>query len=595
MSGKQIAMLRTSALCPLLAFGLLAGMAAAQPAMAATACSTAALAALDVQDVTITSATDVPFAYGSQAYCRVNGTVRTDGEGAGVNQAGFQIDLPSFWNGKFLFLGGGGMDGNLVLQDGTPQQIAKGYATASTNSGHADANGTFAITAPGVPNEPALIDYFYRSRHQVGIAAKNLVLAFYDARKIAYSYFQGCSNGGKEALMEASRYPDDYDGIIAGAPWMDPLGTELWSVKNVRALLRSYIPPSLVPQINAAIVGQCDAADGVQDGLIQNPARCAFNPHSLVPSVLTQAQANAIRTIIAPVTDSDGNLIYPGSPVSDLLVPYGSAKLPVNENATPAPNPMDAQPWGAPPLTIGVQSPLNWYEAYNVIGYLGLYQPDVNLNSDDFEKNGVVPAETRRGLYANLRLNIVDDPARVARFLAKGKKLIMYHGYSDPVISPYRTVLFYEALAGLAGGYKPLQDSARLFMVPDMGHCINGSGPDVFGNGGTAEPAGYPVDAQHDVLSALEEWVENGRGPPSIVATHYTGDDPATGTIDRTMPLCPFPTEARYTGSGDVNDAASWSCKPNTGLLQTGVNGRQAGVYGPAKQPAFPSDVIGAE
>ena len=117
----------------------------------------------------------------------------------------------------------------------------------------------------------------------------------------------------------------------------------------------------------------------------------------------------------------------------------------------------------------------------------------------------------------------------------------------------------------------------------------------MFGNNGTAEPAGYPVDAQHDVLSALEGWVENGRAPPSITATHYAGDDPATGAIDRTMPLCPFPTEARYTGSGNVNDAASWNCRPNTGLLRTGVNGRQAGVYGPARQPAFPPDVLRAE
>jgi len=366
----QIAILKTTALCPLLGLGMLAGMAVVQPAMAATACSTAALTALNVQNMSITSATDVPFAYGSQAYCRVIGNVRTDGEGAGVNQAGFQIDLPSFWNGKFLFLGGGGLDG--FLQDGTPQQFAKGYATASTDSGHTVGNGTFAITAAGVPNGPALIDYFYRSQHQVGIAAKNLVQAFYNARKIAYSYFDGCSNGGKEALMEASRYPDDYDGIIAGAPLVDAVGTELSSVKNVRALLRSYIPPSLYSQINAAIIGQCDAADGVRDGLIQNPARCAFDPNSLVPSVLTQAQADAIKTIIAPVTDTDGNLIYPGSPVSDLFAPYGPTQVPVDENPTPAPNPASAQPWGTPPLVIFQTSPLNWYEAYNIIDLLGL-------------------------------------------------------------------------------------------------------------------------------------------------------------------------------------------------------------------------------
>ena len=181
---------------------------------------------------------------------------------------------------------------------------------------------------------------------------------------------------------------------------MDPLGTEFWSVKNVRALLHGDIPDSLFAQVNATTMGRCDAADGVRDGLIQNPARRAFDPDSLVPSVLTRTQADAIRTIIAPV--------------SSLLAPYGPAEIPVNENATPAPNPVDAQPWGAPPPTIGIGSPLNWYEAYNVTALLGLYQPGTNLNSDDSEKNGVIPAETRRGLYANLKLNIADDPARVA-------------------------------------------------------------------------------------------------------------------------------------------------------------------------------------
>ncbi len=582
------------ALYPLTGLSTLIMMAAASPAAAAnTACSTDALAALNVPDMTIASTVDVPFAYGSQAYCRVTGTVRTDGEGAGVNQAGFQIDLPGVWNGKFLFLGGGGLDGDLVLLDGTPQQIAKGYATASTNSGHTDANGTFAVVSPGVPNETALIDYFYRARHQVGIAAKQLVLAFYGARSVARSYFFGCSGGGRQALMEASRYPDDFDGIIAGAPGMDLIGTELWTVKNVRALLAQYIPPAAVPQVNAAILAQCDAADGVKDGLIQNPARCAFNPDSLVPSVLTQGQADAIKTIIAPVVDSDGNFIFPGSPLSDLLAPYGPAQLPVLENPTPAPAPADAQPWGTPPLQIfaGV-SPLGWFEAYNFLDLLGLYQPDYNLNSDTFIKDGVVPTATRRTLYNNFRLGLADDPARVARFLERGGKLIMYHGYSDPLISPYRTVLFYRSLARLAGGYGPLQTAARLFMVPNMGHCLNGSGPNVFGNSGVVLPADYLVDAQHDVLTALEEWVENDKAPSSFVATHYADDNPASGVATRTMPLCPFPTEARYSGSGDINSAASWSCRPNAALLETGVNGRQAGVYGPNRQPRFPPDVI---
>ena len=164
----------------------------------------------------------------------------------------------------------------------------------------------------------------------------------------------------------------------------------------------------------------------------------------------------------------------------------------------------------------------------------------------------------------------------------------MYHGYGDPIISPYRSVLFYEELANLTGGYDELQRAARLFMVPEWG--TGSTAPDEFGNG--TEPTGYPVDAQHDVLTALEEWVENGKAPSSIVATHYANDDPTSGIVDRTMPLCPFPAEAVFNGRGDVNDAASWSCNDNQRLLLTGPNGRQAGVYGPEDQPAFPPDVI---
>lgn len=552
---------------------------------AAIGCSTAALGALNVQYMTITEAIEIAAPPGSQAYCRVKGEVRTDGEGAGVNYAGFQISLPKFWNGKFLFLGGGGMDGDLVMRDGAPQQIAKGYATASTNSGHADANGLFAIKSPGVANKPALIDYFYRSRNQVGAAAKNLVLGFYDARKISYSYFLGCSNGGRQALMEASRYPDDYDGIIAGAPWIDPLGTSFWSLKNVRALLGDgFIPQSRRRLIHDKIRGECDAADGVRDGLVQNPARCAFDPDSLVPDVITQAQADAIKTIIAPVRDSGGRFLYPGSPISEFLAAYGPANIPVNQNPEPAPNSTGPLPWGEQPLAIfGGASPLNFFEVYNVINLLGLRDPDNNLNDDAFQNERVVPVKIRKKLYENLELNLPNDPERIANFLKRGRKLIMFHGYSDTVISPYRTILLYQSLAKLRGGYERLRSSARLFMAPDVGHCINGRGPNVFGN--TNAPAGYPVDPQHDVLSALEQWVENGRAPDSIIATHYTGDDAATGQINRTMPLCPYPTQARYTGSGDVKVAANWSCRPNDLLLRIGPNGRQAGLGDPNNPP----------
>jgi feruloyl esterase len=588
MLAKRDAFRTTAVIYPLLSLGLFVGViGVSTPVTAATGCSVSALSTLGVPEMTITGAVEVPAGGGAPAFCRVNGNVATDGDGAGPNQAGFQISLPASWNGKFLFLGGGGFDGNSAMHDGPPQYLAKGYATSTTNSGHTEIIATFAIKSPGVPDEPKLIDYFYRSRHQVGIASKQLIRAFYNTAKIKYSYFLGCSNGGRQALMEASRYPDDYDGIIAGAPWMEPLGTELLSLKGVRALLAAYIPYSLFPKINAAILAQCDAADGVSDGLIQNPARCAFCPDSLVPSVLTQPQSDAIKTIIAPVTDSSGRFIYPGRSVTSLFDPDESPfnSISADEGATP---PSD------PTAPIGLTTPGAGL-VYGVIDYMALYNPNYNLNSDAFERRGVVSTGLERLMYSNMRLDLADDPALIARYLEKGKKLIIYHGYSDAIISSYRTVLFYESLAHISGGHRRLQQGARLFMVPGMGHCGSSStAPDVFGAGVfiTPLPPGYPIDAQHDVLSALEGWVENGNAPASIIATHYAGDNSTTGTVDRTMPLCPFPAEAHYRGSGNVNDAASWTCTENTKLLETGPNGREAGVYGPEDQPRFPPDVV---
>ena len=319
--------------------------------------------------------------------------------------------------------------------------------------------------------------------------------------------------------------------------------------------------------------------------MIQNPARCGFNPNSLVPSVLTQGQADAIKTILAPVTDWSGQLIYPGSSVSEIFNNIADDEL-----STQAPAPNAAQPWGAPPLIQGQNAPSNWFYAYNMLDYVALYEPNINLNSNDFINGAVIPTPIRKTVYKNMALNLADDPSLVANYLRTGKKLIMYHGYGDPIISPYRTVLFFEDLAKLTGGYDELRRAARLFMVPDMGHCSGSTAPDEFGNG--TEPAGYPVDAQHDVLTALEAWVEKGQPPSSIIATHYLNDNPASGVVDRTMPLCPFPAEAAFDHQGDVNDAANWRCTDNKRLLRTGPNGRQAGVYGPEDQPAFPSDVI---
>jgi len=347
-------------------------------------------------------------------------------------------------------------------------------------------------------------------------------------------------------MLEAMRYPDDYDGIVAGAPWLDPLGTSLWSLKNIQALLAAYIPASLFSSIDEAIRKQCDGADSLVDGLIQNPARCSFNPDTLVPAVLTQFQADALKSILKPVKDEKGALVYPGSSVSNL----GQFGTTLNELETPAANPKGSQPWGE------LAAPANWNLATGVILNLGFYDPSVDLNNA-VETGGVVKPSALKLLYDRLGPDIPDDPSALRTFFGRGGKLLIYHGYNDLIISPYRSIWFYEDLAAENGGYEKIAKEARLFMVPGMLHCTGGPGPNVF-----------------DTLTPMENWVEKGLAPDSIVASHEMGD-----TTDRTMPLCKVPEQARYTHSGDLKDAASWSCPANDhSLLEVGPNGIQSGL-----------------
>ncbi len=518
------------------------------PQASATDCSVVVLNALNIPNMTIASANETPAAVPNPQYCDVKGTVTTSGEGSGPNSAGFEAMLPVNWNGKFIFHGVGGLAGTLNSSANPVDRalfLARGYATAITDTGHLNTDPTWEFTSPGEPHTAKITDYFYRAVHQVTVAAKQLVKGYYSSTTISHSYFDGCSNGGKMGLIEAMRFPDDYDGVIAGAPWIDPLGTSLWSVKNVKALLDGYVPSSLWPAIDDAIKKQCDSLDGLADGLIQDPAKCSFNPDTLVPKILTQQQADALKSIIKPVADEKGNFIYPGSSVSN-LGQFG----PANQLETPPSAPTSAHPWGDAP------SPANWNLATGIMLNLGFYDPAIDLNNS-IENNGVVKSAALKLLYDRLGPDIPDDPSKLAAFLGKGGKLLIYHGYNDMVISPYRSVWFYEDLAEKNGGYAKLQQQARLFMVPGMLHCTGGPGPNTF-----------------ETLSALENWVEKGASPDGIVASHSTGS-----AVDRTMPICAFPEQAHYKGTGEVTDAANWSCpSKDRSLVEVGPNGREAGV-----------------
>jgi feruloyl esterase len=516
-------------------------------------CNVPALNALQVPNMTVVSATIVSAAAPNPAYCDIKGTVTTTGDGAEPGSANFEVILPQNWNGKFIFHGVGGLAGSLTSSANPADQaefLARGYATAITDTGHLVANPTWEYTAPGTPDTPKVVDYFYRAVHDVTLAAKLLVKAYYHTETIRRSYFDGCSNGGKMGLIEASRFPNDYDGVIAGSPWLDPVGTSLWSLKNIKALLDAYIPAAKFDAVAAAIMKQCDKADGVADGLIQNPAKCAFDPNALVPETLTQKQADALKLIMSPVRDEQGKLIYPGASVDNLGQVNMTVRGATNYLDAPPSDGASGKPWGEAAV------PANWSLAQNILMKLGYYDAGQDMNNS-VESKGVVKNDALNLVYTRLAADVPDDPSAFGAFFAKGGKLLIYHGYDDLIISPYSSIWFYEDLAQENGGYAKLQQSARLFMVPGMQHCVNGAGPNTF-----------------DTLSTLENWAERGVAPDAIPATHSTND-----AVDRTMPLCKFPEQAHYKGSGNPKSAESWSCPQNDkSLLAVGPNGIQAGV-----------------
>jgi feruloyl esterase len=461
------------------------------------------------------------------AFCRVAMTLKPSSD----SDIQAEVWMPgSGWNGKFQGVGNGGFAG-VISYAGLGAALVRGYATASTDTGHR-AGGTDATWA--LDHKEKIVDFGYRAIHETTDKAKAIVQAFYGIPP-SRSYFSSCSNGGRQALMEAQRYPADYDGIIAGAPayyWTHLLAAAIWNLQATTLDPASYIPPSKLPAIQAAALAACDARDGVKDGVIEDPSRCRFDPAPLLckgaesDDCLTQPQLTALRKLYTGPRSAKGQQINPG------YSPGGEA---------------GAGGWGL--WITGAASGKSLIAAFgnNFFQNMLFNKPGWDYRTFQLDR------DTRAADSAVAPILNATDPD-LKRFQDRGGKLILYHGWSDAAIPGLATVNYYKSVAAKMGAEKTA-GFVRLYMVPGMQHCGGGDGPSNFGQSGVG--AG---DAQHDIGIALERWVEEGRAPAEIIASKYkSGANPASG-VERTRPLCAYPQVAKWKGSGSTDDAANFEC-----------------------------------
>jgi feruloyl esterase len=483
------------------------------PVVARTLPQCTALASLSLRNATITLATtidegtSVPIVGTTQsvvaprAFCRVAATLRPSGD----SDIKVEVWLPvSGWNQKFQGVGNGGFNGAMAY-GAMVTALRRGYATASTDTGHAGTSASFALGHP-----EKVVDFGWRAVREMTVAAKLIVAAYYESGP-RLSYWNGCSAGGRQAMKEAQRFPADYDGIIAGAPGLDWTGRAAQAVRIAKVLEAdesARLPQAARQRLHRAALAACDASDGLQDGLISSPEHCAFDP-----AVLQCTEANA-TDCLNQAQAATAQLIY-SSPV----------------------NPRTRRP--IPGLLPGSElgwTDLGWTASARATGldqfrFLVFGDPTWTIQQFNFDTD-IVRAEQSD----DNTINALDPDLKA--FVTRGGKLIQYHGWSDPQISPAISTQYYARVAQALGGAARLHDSYRLFMAPGMGHCSGGAGPNTF-----------------DALAALEAWVEEGRAPDRILASHST-----QGVVDRTRPLCPYPQIAAYTGTGSVDDAANFVC-----------------------------------
>jgi hypothetical protein len=454
------------------------------------------------------------------AFCRVSGILDPE--------IAFEVSLPEKWNGRFYMIGNGGHAGEAMDSPMRVSQITDalkvGFAVAQTNTGHdsgREPGASFVLSNP-----QKAIDYAYRAVHLTAVTAKNITKNYY-GKAISYSYWNSCSNGGRQGLIEAQRYPEDFDGIVVNAPWLDQTGFTIGAMWNQKALSEAPMSAEKMVLVANSVMAKCDAVDGLKDGLIDDPRNCDFDPARDVPACregedkpdcLTAAQAVAIAKVYGgPV--SNGKHIFPGfEPGSEAVMPNlfgggaGSGWMNVIVSSQPG---MSSADFGL---------------AENTMRYLVHKppRPDYDCMTFDFDRD----------------IHMLDDWGKLADakdpdlsgFRKRGGKLLMTYGWADAILQPMVGVNYYEQALKTNG--PGTTGFFRLFMIPGMPHCSGGACPD-----------------QHDPVTAIVNWVEKGKAPESILARQLD-----KGKVVRTRPLCPYPEVARYSGQGSIDDAANFRC-----------------------------------
>jgi hypothetical protein len=463
---------------------------------------------------------------GLPAMCRVAGVLRPTNDSA----IRFEVWMPEQgWNGRFLGVGNGGFAGSI----GYRQFIAylkRGFAVAGSDAGH-QGEAEDASWAFGHPEK--VKDFGWRAVHLTAERGKQIVAAYY-GKPQEHAYFDACSDGGREALMEAQRFPADYDGILAGAPanaWSTMIAA---GVSGAQALVndpRAFISDLKLPAIQKAALDACDAQDGVKDGVIANPAKCHFDPNVLLCKAgdnldcLTRPQLEALKGLYGGAKDGEGKVIFPGFTMGDET---------------------SWREWviGVAP---GASSSVQYVQ--NDFRYIVTGDPKWNILTANVDEALKL---SREKTAADLDATSPD----LSRFAARGGKLILYHGWNDQAISPWNTIAYYKQVRQTMGDQKA-ESFTRLYMVPGMEHCYGGPGATAFGQFGIGTAKG----STNGLFDSLQDWVEKGSPDEAVFATKFVSGADGKMTSVMTRPLCAYPAVATYNGGGDSTDGANFACK----------------------------------